>query len=109
MNLYIHSPIRLHGVVLNYLSAGTTLPVTGMPFTTSKPTYLARNSLSSWSVVNNLVYSFFSFLVWMRLSAFGTSATSGLLYQPQMLHDDEYAEVGGMKIGRGNRSTRKKT
>jgi hypothetical protein len=23
--LYIHSPIRLHGVVLNYLSTGTTL------------------------------------------------------------------------------------
>jgi hypothetical protein len=26
MDLYIHSPIRLHGVVLNYLSTGTTLP-----------------------------------------------------------------------------------
>jgi hypothetical protein len=28
MDLYIHSPIRLHGVVLNYLSTGTTLPFT---------------------------------------------------------------------------------
>jgi hypothetical protein len=27
MNLYIHSPIRLHGVVLNWLSTGTTLLV----------------------------------------------------------------------------------
>jgi hypothetical protein len=26
--LYTHSPIRLHGVVLNYLSAGITSPVT---------------------------------------------------------------------------------
>jgi hypothetical protein len=26
MDLYIHSPIRLHGVVLNYISTGTTLP-----------------------------------------------------------------------------------
>jgi hypothetical protein len=26
MNLYIHSHIRLHGEVLNYLSTGTTLP-----------------------------------------------------------------------------------
>jgi hypothetical protein len=25
MDLYIHSPIRLHGVVLKYLSTGTTL------------------------------------------------------------------------------------
>jgi hypothetical protein len=28
MDLYIHSPIRLHGVVLNKLSTGTTLPFT---------------------------------------------------------------------------------
>jgi hypothetical protein len=28
MDLCIHSPIRLHGVVLNYLSIGTTLPLT---------------------------------------------------------------------------------
>jgi hypothetical protein len=27
VDLYIHSPIRLHGVVLNYLSTGTTLPL----------------------------------------------------------------------------------
>jgi hypothetical protein len=26
MDLYIHSPIRLYGVVLNYLSTGKTLP-----------------------------------------------------------------------------------
>jgi hypothetical protein len=25
MDLYVHSPIRLHGVVLNYLSTETTL------------------------------------------------------------------------------------
>jgi hypothetical protein len=28
VDLYMHSPIRLHGVVLNKLSPGTTLPVT---------------------------------------------------------------------------------
>jgi hypothetical protein len=32
----------------------------------------------------------------------------GLLYQPQMLHDYERGAVGGMWIGRGNRSTRRK-
>jgi hypothetical protein len=26
MDLYIHFPIHLHGVVLNYLNTGTTLP-----------------------------------------------------------------------------------
>jgi hypothetical protein len=27
MELYLHSPIRLHGVVLHQLSTGTTLPL----------------------------------------------------------------------------------
>jgi hypothetical protein len=32
----------------------------------------------------------------------------GLLYQPQMIYDDACGEIGGMGIGRGNRSTRRK-
>jgi hypothetical protein len=32
----------------------------------------------------------------------------GLLYQPRMLDYDECGAVGGMRIGRGNRSTRRK-
>jgi hypothetical protein len=42
------------------------------------------------------------FLVVERLSALGTSATVGLLYQPRMIDDDDYGAVGGMRIGRGN-------
>jgi hypothetical protein len=38
----------------------------------------------------------------------GTAATTGLLYQPRMIGDGDCGEVGGMKIGRGNRSTRRK-
>jgi hypothetical protein len=39
----------------------------------------------------------------------GTAATTGLLYQPRMLGGDcDLGEIGGMKIGRGNRSTRRK-
>jgi hypothetical protein len=44
----------------------------------------------------------------VRLSPLGTSATVGLLYQPRMIDDDDYVAVGGMRIGRGNRSTRRK-
>jgi hypothetical protein len=44
----------------------------------------------------------------VRLSPLGTSATVVLLYQPQMIDDDVYGAVGGMRIGRGNRSTRRK-
>jgi hypothetical protein len=45
----------------------------------------------------------------MRLSPFGTPAYNSLLYQPRMIDDDDkYGAVGRMKIGGGNRSTRKK-
>jgi hypothetical protein len=35
-------------------------------------------------------------------------ATTGLLYQPQMIDDGDCGAIGGMKICRGNRSTRRK-
>jgi hypothetical protein len=37
----------------------------------------------------------------------GTAATTGLLYQPRMIGDG--GEIGGIKIGMGNRSTRRKS
>jgi hypothetical protein len=43
----------------------------------------------------------------LTMSPLGTSATVGLLYQPRM-SDDDYGAVGGIRIGRGNRSTRRK-
>jgi hypothetical protein len=48
----------------------------------------------------------------VRLSPLGTSATTGLLYQPQMIDDDDDDDdcgaIGGIKIGGGNRSTQRK-
>jgi hypothetical protein len=38
----------------------------------------------------------------------GTAATTGLLYQPRMIGEGDCGEIGGMKVGRGNRSTRRK-
>jgi hypothetical protein len=35
-------------------------------------------------------------------------ATSGLLYQHQMIGEGDCGAIGGMKIGKGNRSTRRK-
>jgi hypothetical protein len=49
-----------------------------------------------------------SILSGARLSPLGTAATSGLLYQPQMIGEGDCGTTGGMKIGRGNRSTRRK-
>jgi hypothetical protein len=42
------------------------------------------------------------------LSPLGTAATVGLLYQPQMIDEGVCGAIGGMKIGRGNQSTRRK-
>jgi hypothetical protein len=42
-----------------------------------------------------------------KLGPLGTSATSGLLHLPH--GDSEDGEFGGMKFGRGNRSTWKKS
>jgi hypothetical protein len=44
----------------------------------------------------------------VRLSPLGTAATTGLLYQPEMIDDGDWGEIGGIKIGRGDRNTRRK-
>jgi hypothetical protein len=55
------------------------------------------------------VKCFFFFLVSLcgvRLGPLGMSVTVGLWYQLRMI-DDDYGAFGGMRIGRGNRSTRR--
>jgi hypothetical protein len=42
------------------------------------------------------------------MSPLGKPAKVCLLYQPWMIDDDDYGAVVGMRIGRGNRSTRRK-
>jgi hypothetical protein len=42
------------------------------------------------------------------LSPLGTAATSGLLYKPQMIDEGDYGAIDGIKVGRGNRNTRRK-
>jgi hypothetical protein len=44
----------------------------------------------------------------VRLSPLGSAATFGLLYQPQMIDEGDCVPIVGMKIGGGNRSTRRK-
>jgi hypothetical protein len=42
------------------------------------------------------------------LSPLGTAANSDLLYKPQMIDEGDCGVTGGIRIGRGNRSTRRK-
>jgi hypothetical protein len=72
--------------------------------------YLLLLSLSL-SLSLFLYYYYLVSLGGVGLSSLGTSATVGLLYQPRMIYDDDddddYGAIGGMRIGKGNRSTRR--
>jgi hypothetical protein len=46
--------------------------------------------------------------LWGGTKSLGTAATSGVLYKPQMIDEGDHGAIGGIKIGRGNRSTRRK-
>jgi hypothetical protein len=52
-----------------------------------------------------LIFNFFFNLCGESLD---TAAATGLFYQPRMIGDGDCGEIGGMKIGMGNRSTRRK-
>jgi hypothetical protein len=66
---------------------------------------VSRNFLKTFSEAMIII---FIILSGVRLSPLGIAATTGLLYQPQMIDDDDCGAIGGIKIGRGNRSTRRK-
>jgi hypothetical protein len=51
---------------------------------------------------------FFIIISRVGLCPLGTAATAGLLYKSQMIDKGDCGAIGGMKIGRGNRSTRRK-
>jgi hypothetical protein len=51
----------------------------------------------------------FLFFTYLCGATLGTAATIGLMYQPRMIVEGDCGEIGGMKISRGNRSTREKT
>jgi hypothetical protein len=51
---------------------------------------------------------FFSTSPWGETESLGTAATTGLLCQPHTIGDCDCGEIGGMKMGRGYQSTRRK-
>jgi hypothetical protein len=52
------------------------------------------------AIVPSLYTYYYFFILNVRLSPFGTAATTGLLYHPRMIDDDDCGAVGGMEIGR---------
>jgi hypothetical protein len=66
---------------------------------------------SSALYLRNMNFQLSSCNSWLRGSScggtLGTAATTGLLYQPRMIRDGDCGEIGGMKIGRGNKYSEK--
>jgi hypothetical protein len=56
---------------------------------------------SKYGIRTDIILLFVIILSGARLSPLGTAATTGLLYQPQMINDSDCGAIGGMKIGRG--------
>jgi hypothetical protein len=63
----------------------------------------------NFEVTNDIRHRFSPHCFLSGLSPLGTAATTGLLYQPQMIDEGDCGAVGGMRLGRGNRSTRRKS
>jgi hypothetical protein len=75
-----------------------------------KQTYFAANVLLTFSRCSNIIFSVFFKFAWWGVESIlgppGTSATEWPIVPAPGDCDD--GEFGGMKIGRGNRSTRRK-
>jgi hypothetical protein len=69
--------------------------------------HLSRSS-SKICLFLNFGFIYIFFILWGGTKSLGTAATSGLLYKPQMIDEDNCGAIGGMEIGRGNRSTQRK-
>jgi hypothetical protein len=67
---------------------------------------IVRGALVAFS--HSLKEIIFFIIGGVGLSPLGTAVTSGLLYKLQMIDEGDCGATGGMKIGRGNRSTRRK-
>jgi hypothetical protein len=74
-----------------------------------RPSYVQMISSAPLSQTSD-VLPFFYFYLFFYLcdGTLGTAATTGLLYQPWMIGEGDCGEIGGMRIGKGNRSTLRK-
>jgi hypothetical protein len=86
--------------------AGELLPV----YTASRPRRQVCLIVTALRTSNPTKLTFLIIIIisGVRLSPLGTAATTGLLYQPQMIDDVDCEAIAGMKIRRGNESTRRK-
>jgi hypothetical protein len=83
-------------------------PICNQLFKNSLRVYYLGTTIPITSKIIYLCFLFFNILSGVRLSPLGPAATTGLLYKPQMIDDGDCGAIGGMKICRGNRNSRRK-
>jgi hypothetical protein len=86
--------------MLFFLISGLTVPTDA----SGRDCHMQLNLRSS----RKSSYTLFFIISGVGLSPLGTAATSGLLYKTLMIDEGDCGAIGGMRIGRGNRSTRRK-
>jgi hypothetical protein len=74
----------------------------------SEAGFITSDPFASRIVSSVFCVEIFFYYWWGGTKSLGTAATSGLLYKPPMIDEDDCGAIGGMKIGRRNRSTRRK-
>jgi hypothetical protein len=63
---------------------------------------------SKFATKLDMCFTVFFFFVWSETVHSVRRPLFGLLYQPRMVDENDCGAVGGMRIARGNRSTRRK-
>jgi vacuolar-type H+-ATPase subunit I/STV1 len=67
VDLYIHSPIRLHGVVLNYLSTGTIVPLPVYILIVSSHLCIVLENGLHLAEFSTSIFNHLSFPSWWRI------------------------------------------
>jgi hypothetical protein len=78
-----------------------------IPFCTEYTDFLVVFILNR-SIIIIIISSIIIIISVVRLSPLRTAATTAPLYHPRMIDDGDCVAVSAMKIGTGNRSTRRK-
>jgi hypothetical protein len=96
-----------------FLSSSRKIPGYRVNYTTAASLQIRFNLLytTHYTIRRYLVRDFIIIIIpiGVRLSPLGTAATTGPFYQPKMIDDGDCGAVSGMKIGRGNLSSLRKS
>jgi hypothetical protein len=84
-----------------------TSALVGREWSASRPVRFTPELNKIIILIVIIIIIIISISILVRLSPLGTAATTGPFYHPHMIGDGGCGEIGGMKFGRGNQSSRR--